>query len=139
MKPGDVELFDRMIKRSAPYYARTLGVPVDLADRTGAIHTSLPGGYDDFHSSFPGLSQIVDADGRVQARLGEEEGVLVAKVELSLARKKLKKPRCYGKMWAFPMPWFAFIWPQTQLEGEQAYQNNQRRRERALAIGTDAG
>jgi N-carbamoylputrescine amidase len=136
MKPGDVELFDRMIKRSAPYYARTLGVPVALANRTGAIHTSLPGGYDDFHSSFPGLSQIVDADGRVRARLGAEEGVLVAEVELSPARKKLTKPRCYGKMWAFPMPWFAFIWPQTQLEGEQAYQNNPRRRERALALSS---
>jgi N-carbamoylputrescine amidase len=131
MKPGDVELFDRMIKRSAPYYARTLGVPVALANRTGAIHTDLPGGYGEFQSSFPGLSQIVDSDGSVRARLGEEEGVLVAEVELDPARKKLKKPRCFKKMWAFPMPWFAFIWPETQLQGEQAYQNNNRRRERA--------
>jgi hypothetical protein len=28
MKPGDVELFYQMIKRSAPHHARTLGVPV---------------------------------------------------------------------------------------------------------------
>ena len=134
MKPGDLELFDRMIKRSAPYWARTLGVPVAQANRTGAIHTSLPGGYGEFHSSFPGLSQIVDSDGSVKARLGGGEGVLVAEVELDLARKKLKKPRCFGGMWAFPMPWFAFIWPETQHEGEQAYQNNDRRRECALAI-----
>jgi N-carbamoylputrescine amidase len=139
MKPGDVELFDRMIKRCAPYWARTLGVPVALANRTGEIHTDLPGGYDPFHSSFSGLSQIVDSDGRVKARLGDEEGVLVAEVELNPARKKLKKPRCYGKMWAFPMPWFAFIWPETQAQGEPAYRNNPRRRERALAVRSGEG
>ena len=136
MKPGDVELFDRMIKRGAPYYARTLGVPVAMANRTGAIHTDLPGGYGEFHSSFPGLSQIVDSDGKVRARMEEEEGVLVAEVQLSVAHKKLKKPCCYEKMWAFPMPWFAFIWPETQLQGEQAYQSNARRTERALATSS---
>ena len=90
----------------------------------------------EFHSSFPGLSQIVDSDGGVRARLGEEEGVLVAEVELSPAHKKLKKPRCYKGMWAFPMPWYAFMWPETQLQGEQAYQHNNRRRERALVTSS---
>jgi N-carbamoylputrescine amidase len=136
MKPGDVELFDRMIERNAPYYAHTLGVPGAMANRIGDIHTNLPGGYGDFHSGFPGLSQIVDSDGRVRARLGEEEGVLVAEVELSRAHRRLKKPRCYKGMWAFPIPWFAFIWPETQLQGEQAYQNNERRRGRALATSS---
>jgi N-carbamoylputrescine amidase len=136
MKPGDVELFDRMIQRCAPYYARTVGVPVAMANRTGEIHTDLPGGYGEFHSSFPGLSQIVDPDGSVRAKLGEEEGVLVAEVEPDPARKKLKKPRCFEGMWAFPMPWFAFIWPETQLQGEEAYRNNNRRRERALAMSS---
>lgn len=138
MKPGDLELFDRMIERCAPYYARALGVPVALANRTGEIHTDLPGGYGDFHSRFPGLSQIVDSEGKVQARLEEEEGVLVAEVDLNPARKKRKKPRCYDKMWAFPMPWFAFIWPETQREGEPAYQSNPRRRERARATSSPA-
>ncbi len=115
---------------------RALGVPVALANRSGEIHTDLPGGYGDLHSSFPGLSQIVDSDGKVRARLGDEEGVLVAEVKLNPARKKRKKPRCYAKMWAFPMPWFAFIWPETQAQGEPAYRNNPRRRERALATGS---
>jgi N-carbamoylputrescine amidase len=132
MKPGDIELFDRMIERSAPYHARTLGVPVAFANHTGEIHTELPGGYGEFDSSFPGLSQIVDSDGAVKAKMGEEEGVVVADVELNPDRKRTKKPRCYGKMWAFPMPWFAFIWPQTQQEGEQAYAVNARRKEQAL-------
>jgi len=136
MRPGDLELFDSMIRRCAPYYARALGVPVALANRTGAIHTPLPGGYGDYDSSFCGLSQIVDSDGRVKAHMGEEEGVRVAEVALDPARRQTKTPRCYGKMWAFPMPWYAFIWPQTQHEGEPDYEANPRRKEQAHRLQT---
>jgi N-carbamoylputrescine amidase len=134
MREGDIELFDRMIQRSAPYYARTLGVAVAFADRAGKIETDLPGDFGEFSSTFPGFSQIVDSDGVVKARMGAEEGVLVANVVLDPGRKRNKKPRCYGKMWAMPMPWFAFIWPETQRMGEQAYAENPRRRERARAL-----
>jgi N-carbamoylputrescine amidase len=132
MKEGDIQLFDRMIQRSAPYYARALGVPVAFSNRTGKINTDLPADFGEFNSNFPGYSQIVDSDGGVKARMGDEEGVIVAEVTLDPQRKHKKKPRCYGKMWAFPMPWFAFIWPETQQLGEQAYAANPRRRERAL-------
>jgi N-carbamoylputrescine amidase len=134
MRPGDLELFDRMVDRFAPRYARVLGVPVVMADRAGKIQTQLPGGYGDFNSSFPGLSKIVDSDASVRAKLGEEEGVIVADVRLDPGRKRTAKPRCYGKMWALPMPWFAFIWPETQKEGQQAYALNERRKERALQV-----
>jgi hypothetical protein len=36
-------------------------------------------------------------------------------------------------MWAFSVPWYDFIWPQTQKQGEQAYQANLNRRQRALS------
>lgn len=134
MKEGDIDLFDRMLRRSASYHARALGVPVAFANRTGKIETDLPGDFGEFHSSFPGFSQIVDSDGVIKARLRAEEGVLVARVTLDPGRKQAKKPRCYGKMWAFPMPWFAFIWPETQCMGEQAYAVNPRRSERARSI-----
>jgi len=62
MKAGDIELFDSIVRRCAPYHARTLGVPVAFSNRTGLINTELPGGFGDFNSSFPGLSQIVDSD-----------------------------------------------------------------------------
>ena len=104
MKAGDIELFDRMIQRCAPYHARTLGVPVALSDRTGMINTELPGGFGEFHSSFPGYSQIVDSDGVVKRRMKAEEGVIVAEVVLSPERKRSKRPRRFGGMWAFPMP-----------------------------------
>lgn len=128
MKEGDVEHFDRMVEQIAPFYARTLGVPVAFADRTGKIETDLPGDFGRFESSFPGLSQIVDSDGAVCAKMGEEEGVIVADVSLNPERRMVEPPRCVEKMWAFPMPWFAFIWPQTQQLGEQAYAENPRQR-----------
>jgi N-carbamoylputrescine amidase len=66
--------------------------------------------------------------------MGEEEGVIVAEVQLDPNRKTQKKPRRYGTMWAFRMPWFAFIWPETQAQGELAYQADLNRKQRALAI-----
>jgi N-carbamoylputrescine amidase len=132
MKEGDIELFDSMIWRCAPYHARTLGVPVAISDRTGRINTELPGGFGQFNSSFPGYSQIVDSDGAVKAHMKSEEGVIVAEVLLSPKRKRFRRPRCYGGMWAFPMPWFAYIWPETQQMGEKDYAVNPRRRQAAL-------
>ncbi len=131
MKAGDIELFDSMIQRCAPYHARALGVPVALADQTGLINTELPGGFGEFHSTFPGYSQIVDSDGVVKARMKDEEGVIVTEVVLSPERKHSKRPRCYGGMWAFPMPWFAYIWPESQKMGEKDYLENPRRRQAA--------
>lgn len=131
-QPGDIQLFDRMIAHIAPRYAAALGVPVVLANRTGRIQTPLPGAHEDFDSSFPGLSQIVDSDGRVLAKLGNEEGVIVAEVRLDPSRKKISHPRRYQQMWALRVPWYADIWPQTQAEGEQAYAVNERRKQRAL-------
>jgi N-carbamoylputrescine amidase len=134
MRPGDIALFDRMIQRSAAYYAKTLGVPVAFADRVGKIKTDLPGDFGEFVSSFPGFSQVVDSDGVVKGSLGEKEGVSVADVVMDPGRKQNRKPRCYDKMWSLPMPWFAFIWPQTQHMGEHAYHANPRRRAKALEV-----
>ena len=134
LKAGDIELFDSMIQRCAPYHARTLGVPVALSSRTGLINTELPGGFGEFNSSFPGYSQIVDSDGVVKARMNAEEGVIVAEVGLSPERKRSKRPRRYGRMWAFPMPWFAYIWPETQQMGEKDYAENLRRKQAARAV-----
>jgi N-carbamoylputrescine amidase len=134
MKPGDLELFDRMIEDSAAYYARALGVPVILADRAGLLHSPLPGGYDDMDSSFPGFSQVVDGDGIVLAKLGEAPGYVLADIQLDPCRKKRDIPPRFGDRWAFPVPWYAFIWPQTQAEGEQGYASNPERKKRASEI-----
>jgi N-carbamoylputrescine amidase len=109
---------------------------VALANRTGLINTDLPGGFGEFNSSFPGYSQIVDSDGVVKARMNAEEGVIVAEVVLNPERKRSKRTRRYGGMWAFPMPWFAYIWPETQKMGEKDYAENPRRRQAALIAAT---
>lgn len=134
IRPGDIELFDRMVASIAPRFARVLGVPVVMANRAGLIDTPLPGEHGDFESSFPGLSQIVDSDASVRAKMGAEEGLIVAEVHLDPGRKRNARPRCFGKMWALPVPWFAFIWPMTQEEGEQAYAVNERRKACARSV-----
>ena len=132
--PGDIARFDRMLKRVPPRYAEALGVPVIMANRTGSLHTPLPGGLPYLKSSFPGYSMIVDSDGVVKAALGHEEGVIVDDVCLDASRKVKKQPRRFGKLWAVPMPWYGFIWPLTQRMGERAYANNVRRKEHAKII-----
>lgn len=135
MKPGDIELFDQMVQQGPLHYATVLGVPVAMANRTGPIQTPLPGGLPEFVSSFPGLSRIVDADGSIKGQLGDEEDVIVAEVELDPARRCTQKPERFGDMWAYPMPWYAYIWPETQKQGEEDYPNNVRRKEQALIKG----
>jgi N-carbamoylputrescine amidase len=134
IRPGDVALFDRMVERIPVRFAKVLGVPTVLANRAGRIQTKLPGEHGEFDSSFPGLSRIVDSDGTIKAKMGEEEGVIVSKVRLDQSRKRNAKPRCFGKMWALPVPWYAGIWPMTQSEGEQAYAANEQRKARALRL-----
>jgi hypothetical protein len=104
---------------------RVLGVPVVLP---------LPGGAGDLASSFPGLSTIVDSDGAVKAALGEEEGVVVASVVLDPARKATAPPPRFRRTWGVWVPWYAFIWPLTQRQGERAYAHSAKRKARAMAL-----
>jgi hypothetical protein len=134
MVAGDIVRFDQMVRRIPIYHARALGVPVVLANQAGPLHTPLPGGFDDMHSSFPGLSAIVDAHGHALAQLGEAEGVIVAEVQLDPGQKAKTPPQDHGQRWAIPVPWYAFIWPETQAMGEQAYAANPCRAACARAI-----
>jgi N-carbamoylputrescine amidase len=136
--PGDLERFDRMVQGIAPHYAKVLGVPVVMANRTGALHTSLPGGAGELASSFPGLSTIVGSDGAVKAVLGEEEGVIVADVQLNPGRKVTAPPARFGRRWGVPVPWYAFIWPLTQRQGERAYVQSTERKARAALMSCAA-
>jgi N-carbamoylputrescine amidase len=107
---------------------------VVMANRTGPIHTSLPGGAGELVSSFPGLSTIANSNGAVKAALGEEEGVIVADVELDPDRKATAAPPRFGRRWGVPVPWYAFIWPMTQRQGERAYTRSAERKARAAVM-----
>jgi len=119
--PGDVRRFEKMLIQWRGLYSGALGVPNVIANRVGLLDTELPGMLPHLKSSFPGLSVITDSDGTVLAELGEEEGVIVADVHLDPHKKKKGLPECHGKMWAMPVPWYAFIWPMTQKTGEKRY------------------
>ena len=136
--PGDVKRFENMLINGRAIFARTLGVPVVVANRVGPLETDLPGNLPYLKSSFPGLSSVVDYDGTVKAELGDEEGIIVADVHLGLSVERKNKPRRYGKIWGIPVPWYAFIWPLTQKWGEKSYATNIRRKERALSVSRSA-
>lgn len=132
--PGDVKRFEKTLINGRAIFAKTLGVPVIMADRVGPLETELPGHLPYLKSSFPGLSSIVDSDGTVNAELGDEEGIIVADVCLRPNAKHESEPKRYGKMWGVPVPWYAFIWPLTQKMGEKSYATNPRRKECALSV-----
>lgn len=132
--PGDIKRFEKMLINSRSIFAKTLGVPVILANRVGPLETDLPGKLPYLKSSFPGLSSIVDSDGQVKVELGDEEGVIVSDVTMNPNTKSKSQPKKYGRMWSIPAPWYSFIWPLTQKMGEKSYAANSRRKERALSI-----
>lgn len=132
--PGDVKRFEKMLIGSRAIFAKSLCVPVIVANRVGPLETDLPGNLPYLKSSFPGLSSIVDSDGVVKAELGDEEGIIVADVCIGHKAERKSKPKRYGKMWGIPAPWYAFIWPLTQKWGEKSYATNIRRKERALSV-----
>ena len=68
------------------------------------------------------------------AELDEQEAVIVANVTLDPARKKKDKTVRHGKMWAPPVPWYAFLWPMTQKPGEKEYPKDPRRKKKAIMI-----
>lgn len=134
--PGDVKRFEKMLINGRPILTKALGVPVVTANRTGPLETQLPGGLPYLKSSFPGLSSIIAGDGTVLAELGEEEDVIVADLTLGNTPRPENRPHRYGRMWAIPVPWYAFLWPMTQRMGERAYRESQIQRQRALQKGS---
>lgn len=132
--PGDVKRFEKMLINSRTIFAKALGVSVIMANRVGSLETELPGKLPYLKSSFPGLSSIMDSDGAIKGELGEEEGIIVADVCLRQNAKHEGEPKRYGKLWAVPVPWYAFLWPLTQKWGEKSYATNTRRKEHALSV-----
>jgi N-carbamoylputrescine amidase len=92
--------FNRGLKELAPHYARVLGVPAVMINKSGPWQTPVPGlPFLKQDSAFPGLSTICDSDGTVKGQLGSEEGLIVEDVTLDPSRKTGRMPPCYGR-WA---------------------------------------
>jgi len=123
----------------APLYVSLLGVPVVLANKSGAWESPIPGPQlmSLKGSCFPGQSTIVDSDGSVKARLGDEEGVIVADVTLDPARKRHPVPPRYGR-YVYPVPRLSMILRLMEAMGGLHYLLSSTRRSRARSVSQPA-
>jgi len=131
-----IEFYNNNLKRTAPYYAQILGVPTVFVNKCGPWHTPLPGlPFFTQHSSFPGLSGIVDSDGTVKAQLGNEEAVIVEDVTLDPFRKADTAPQCYGH-WSMKLPWTINLSRLVEAIGGLWYSLSSERKRRAREISS---
>jgi N-carbamoylputrescine amidase len=133
----DIARSKRILQEMAPLYARLLGVPAVLVNKSGpwvsAVPSSLlpkPG-----PSCFPGLSTIADSDGAIKAQLGGEEGAIVAEVMLDPSRKIHTKPPQYSR-WIYPGPAGREILGVVEWMGRRWYARNAQRKSKARAISS---
>jgi predicted amidohydrolase len=85
---ADLAEYDDAIRTTARNMAVALGVPTVMANKVGPWRTKPPWPFPTESSRFPGLSAIARANGELAGQLGDEEGVLVAKVVLGAAGRK---------------------------------------------------
>lgn len=131
---SDVEAVSELLRKGPQEYAASLGVPVVLANKTGAWESPMPGLIPTQVSRFAGSSAIVEAGGEVMAYLERNgEGIVVADVALDPEKKAASPPECNGR-WAIEVPWYAFMWLVTERMGHRSYVKNQRRRAKALSV-----
>jgi hypothetical protein len=65
-------------------------------------------------------------------------GFFTRRLILAFLIKATAAPPRFGRRWRVPVPWYAFIWPLTQRQGERAYAQNPERKARAVAMGRAA-
>jgi N-carbamoylputrescine amidase len=129
-----VDAFNENLKNLSLAYARQLGIPTIMINKSGPWETPLP--FTPFLrqvSYFPGFSSISDSDGRLLAQLGGEEGVIVEDVVLDPARKTHACTECRGR-WTGRFPWGIRIWKYVEAAGSLWYRLSSERKRRASAI-----
>ena len=118
------------------HYARLLGIPVVVCNKSGPWRSPYPGiPFTMVNSNFPGLSAIVDSDGSVKEQLGAEEKVIIAAITLDPDRKTHKPPRYRGR-WAWKGPWFRDSARVVEALGRLWYTLSAERKRRALKISS---
>lgn len=126
IRRADIAKFAAVVAELPVLYARTLGVPVLMANKCGPFYSRLPAIRRDYRSSFPGLSAIVDSDGALCGRLDAGEGVLVGVVKVGRSKVRASSLPNFGGG-VMSRPWFTFLVDWTQRMGEKSYARNPRR------------
>jgi len=124
---ADIARMKNNLRDMAHYYARLLGVPAVSVNKCGPALAPKPEGY-----VFPGLTTIVDSDGKVQARLKDEEGFVAAQVTLDPSRKIQTSPHAYGR-YIYPGPAGRVLFGLVEGAGRLWYSLSSNRRSSARA------
>jgi N-carbamoylputrescine amidase len=131
---------DRFIKNLrglAESYAKTLGIPVILANKSGPWHSPLPLMPLSYQrSSFPGLSTIADSDHTIKAQLEADQGVIVSDITMDPRRKVQQRPSCSGK-WTTEVPLVFKLLRLYESIGAASYRFSGRRKRRAREITSE--
>jgi N-carbamoylputrescine amidase len=132
-----VNAFHRHLKELAVTYAKQLGIPAIMINKSGKWETPLPGiPFLKQVSSFPGFTSIADSDGKLKAQLGGEEAVIVEDVILDASRKTKSQFECKGR-WTGDFPWGIKIWRQVEVMGGIGYCLSSERKRRARRISSN--
>ena len=117
-------------------YARLLGIPTVVCNKSGPWRSPYPGlPFYVTNSHFPGLSTIADSDGSVKAQLGDEEKIIIADVTLDPSRKTNKVAPCSGR-WAWRGPWFRDSARVIEAVGRSWYALSSERKRKALKVSS---
>jgi N-carbamoylputrescine amidase len=128
----DANIFADAIRDVPELFAADLGVPTVMSNKVGEWRTSSPKPFPAQDSYFPGLSAIVDAKGQVISRLGDQEGVIVADVQIDASQKKAALP-LKGK-YARPVPRSFRLFTISEIAGKISYFLSPSRRRMARRI-----
>ena len=129
----DVDRLVDLFRHGPPWLAKTLGVPVVMANKAGPWKTPLPFILPPEDSVFCGLSGIFDAEGRALARLEEAEDIAVHDVVIDPARARPGALPPMAGHWSRPMPWFTTFWRGLEKLGGLHYRFSRGRRRAAEA------
>lgn len=132
-----VNAFNSNLKELAVTYAKQLGIPAVMVNKSGKWETPLPGNpFLKQVSSFPGFTAIADSDGKLKAQLGDGEAVIVEDVIIDASRKTNSQIECKGR-WTGDFPWGIKIWRQVEAMGGIWYSLSSERKRRAREISSN--
>jgi N-carbamoylputrescine amidase len=132
-----VNAFNSNLKELAVTYAKQLGIPAVMVNKSGKWETPLPGNpFLKQVSSFPGFTAIADSDGKLKAQLGDGEAVIVEDVIIDASRKTNSQIECKGR-WTGDFPWGIKIWRQVEAMGRIWYSLSSERKRRAREISSN--
>ena len=120
----------------AQRYARLLGIPAVVCNKSGPWRSPYPGiPFYTANSHFPGLSTIADSDGSVKAQLGNEEKAIIAAVTFDPILKTHEVPRSGGR-WVWKGPWIRNGARLMEVLGRLWYRMSSERKRKALKVSS---